>query len=95
MAVYAHSLMLQGGSFADVSYGVFKAVVAIILWGGASIGFWIRPLKWFERAFAFASACFLVAAVPFTDQIGFAMTALLIVWHVMRMRTRKPRAVVA
>ncbi|MGI9025179.1 MAG: TRAP transporter permease [Burkholderiaceae bacterium] len=95
MAVYDPSLMLQGGGLGDVSYVVFKTIVAIILWGGAAIGFWIGPLNWFERVFAFASACFLVAAVPFTDQIGFAMTALLVVWHVMRMRPRKPRAVVA
>lgn len=95
IAVYDPALMLQGGGVVAVSYVVFKTVVAIILWGGAAIGFWLAPLNWFERAFAFVAACFLVAAIPLTDQIGFVMTAMLVVWHVMRTRAKKPRAVVA
>ena len=50
MAVYAPALMLQGGTWFDTGYVVFKAIVAIILWGGAAIGFWLGPLRWFERA---------------------------------------------
>ena len=95
IAVYDPALMLQGGGIAAVTYVVFKTVIAIILWGGAAIGFWLAPLNWFERTFAFIAACFLVAAVPLTDQIGFMLTAMLVVWHVMRTRSRKPRAAVA
>jgi TRAP-type uncharacterized transport system fused permease subunit len=61
-------------------------VLAIILWGGTSVGYWLAPLRWYERAWAFVAACFLVAALPVTDEIGFAMTALLVVWHVARTR---------
>ncbi len=88
MAVYAPALMLQAGGWIDVAYIVFKAVVAILLWGGAAIGYWLAPLRWFERAFAFAAAAFLIVALPLTDEIGLAMAAVLVVWHVARTRGR-------
>ncbi len=88
MAVYAPALMLQTGDWTDVLYVVFKAVVAIILWGGAAIGYWLAPLRWFERAFAFAAAAFLIVALPLTDEIGLAMAATLVIWHVGRSRAR-------
>jgi len=86
MAVYAPALMLQGGTWIDTGYVVLKAIVAILLWGGTAIGYWIVPLRWYERVWAFAAAGFLVAALPATDEIGFAMTAALVVWHALRAR---------
>ena len=88
MAVYAPALMLQTDDWTAVAYIVFKAVLAIILWGGAVIGYWLGPLRWYERAFAFAAAAFLVAAAPATDEIGLVMTAALVIWHVARERNR-------
>jgi len=88
MAVYAPALMLQGGTWADTGYVSFKAIVAIILWGGAAIGWWLGPLRWYERLWAFVAACFLVAALPVTDEIGLGMTALLVAWHLVRERRR-------
>jgi len=87
MAVYAPALMLQGNAgWIATLYIVFKAIVAILLWGGAAIGYWIKPLAWWERVWALAAAGFLVAAVPFTDEVGLGMTALLVLWHGMRVR---------
>ena len=86
MAVYDPALMLQGGTWLGTAYVVFKALIAILLWGGTSIGFWLTPLRWYERLFAFIAACFLVAALPLTDEIGFAMAAAFVVWHVARSR---------
>ena len=87
MAVYDPALMLQGnGDLLAVAYIVFKALVAILLWGGAAIGFWLGPLNIAERVFAFVAACFLVAAASWTDETGFALTALLMVWHYFRVR---------
>jgi TRAP transporter 4TM/12TM fusion protein len=93
MAVYAPALMLQGDySWLDLAYVVFKAVLAIVLWGGAAIGFWLAPLNWLERALAFAAAALLVAAVPLTDEIGIASAVALLAWHVVRARgARRPR----
>jgi TRAP transporter 4TM/12TM fusion protein len=88
MAVYAPALMLQTDDWTAVVYIVFKAGVAIVLWGGAVIGHWLAPLRWYERLFAFAAAALLVAALPVTDEIGLAMTAALVVWHVARERRR-------
>ena len=57
MAVYAPALMLQGDySWFDLGYVLFKAILAIVLWGGAAIGFWLAPLNWLERAIAFTAA---------------------------------------
>ena len=89
MAVYAPALMLQGGTWWDTGYVVLKAIVAIVLWGGTAIGYWLSPLRWFERLWAFVAAGFLVAALPATDEIGIAMTVVLAAWHVLRARRQK------
>lgn len=86
MAVYAPALMLQGGTLWDTGYVVFKAILAILLWGGTAIGFWLVPLQLWERALALLAAGLLVAAVPATDGIGIAMAIGLVSWHVLRAR---------
>ena len=87
MAVYAPAMMLQGdGGWTATIYVVFKAIVAIILWGGAAIGYWIKPLAWWERTWALVAAGFLVAALPATDEIGLGMAAVLVLWHGLRVR---------
>ena len=67
-------------------YVIFKALVAIALWGGAAVGYLRGPLNWIERLLAFAAASLLVAALPLTDEAGFAMSAAFIVWHLIRTR---------
>jgi len=82
MAIYDPALMLQGNwTTLSVAYVFFKAVVAISLWAAMTIGYLWRPIGIFGRVFAFVAAAMLVAAVPFTDQIGFAMSALFLVWQ--------------
>jgi TRAP-type uncharacterized transport system fused permease subunit len=98
MAVYDPALMLQpataGGTVGVLAavYVVAKALVAIGLWGGAAIGFLRGPLNWVERLAAFASASLLVAAVPWTDEAGFAASALFVGWHLFRTRGRPAAA---
>jgi TRAP transporter 4TM/12TM fusion protein len=87
MAVYDPALMLQGQwTMLTVAYVAFKAVLAIGLWSVMSIGYLWQPVGWFGRLFAFAAAALLVVAVPFTDQIGFAMAAAFILWQWFRNR---------
>jgi TRAP transporter 4TM/12TM fusion protein len=86
MAVYDPELMLQGGTVLGVIYIVFKAMLAILLWGGATIGFWLFPLNRVERIAAFLVACLLVAALPLSDEIGFALAAALMLWHFFKFR---------
>ena len=86
MAVYTPALMLQdGGPLAQalgywpaVVYIVTKTVLAIGLWGAAVIGWLGRPLAIWERALAMAAAFTLIAALPLTDEVGFALSALFI-----------------
>ena len=92
MAVYSPALMLQGGTWWDTSYIVFKALIAIALWGCTAIGFWLAPLNWFERLWAFVAAAFLVVALPISDEIGLGMALALAVWHVLRARRYKKAA---
>ena len=87
MAVYDNALMLQGDPSAmAVAYIVGKALLAITLWGAAAIGYLRTPLAAWERFFAAAAAFMLVAALPLTDEIGFAMCAAFIAWHLFRSR---------
>lgn len=93
MAVYTPALMLQGGDWLDTTYVVFKALVAIAMWGAGAIGFLIGRLNWAERATTIVAASFLVVALPLTDEIGLGAVAVFIVWHIWRTRQlRSPAA---
>lgn len=97
MAVYTPTLMLQdGGPLAEalgfwpaVAYIVAKTTLAIGLWGAAVIGWLGRPLSWLLRLLAAAAAVTLIAALPLTDEAGFAMAALFagLVWRARVART--------
>ncbi|MCB8836717.1 TRAP transporter permease [Aurantimonas sp. VKM B-3413] len=94
MAVYTPALMLQdGGPLAAeigyipaVLYIVLKVCLAIGLWGAAAIGYLLAPLRWWERLLSAAAAFTLVAALPATDEIGFALSAFVIGTHWWRVR---------
>ena len=88
MAVYSPALMLQSGDWMDTSWIVFKALVAIAMWGAGAIGFLITPLNWVERVLAIVSASLLVVALPFTDELGLALIAVFVAWHMWRSRSR-------
>ncbi|MCO6179488.1 TRAP transporter permease [Ciceribacter sp. RN22] len=88
MAVYSPALMLQDGGAmaaslgypAAVAYVVVKTGLAIGLWGAAVIGFLVVRLSVAERLLAAAAAFTLLAALPLTDEIGFALSILFAVW---------------
>ena len=88
MAVYSPALMLQGGDWLDVVWIVFKALVAIAMWGAGAIGFLITPLNWPERLLAIMAASLLVVAWPWTDELGLGLIAALVSWHVWRSRVK-------
>jgi TRAP-type uncharacterized transport system fused permease subunit len=81
--------MLQGDpSLPAVAYIVGKAVLAIVLWGAAAIGYLWSPLNLGERFVAAGAAGLLVAALPVTDELGFALAAVFGAWHLFRSRRR-------
>jgi TRAP transporter 4TM/12TM fusion protein len=86
MAVYAPALMLQAGGWVDTLWIVFKALIAIGMWGAGAIGFLLSPLAWWERVLAVVAASFLVVALPVTDEIGLALVAAFVGWHAWRTR---------
>jgi TRAP transporter 4TM/12TM fusion protein len=96
MAVYTPSLLLQeGGAMAaawgypvEVVYIVAKACLAVALWGVAVVGYLIGTVAWWERMLAIAAGGALVMAVPATDEIGFALAAVLLGQHWLRHRRR-------
>ncbi|TIR39150.1 MAG: TRAP transporter permease [Mesorhizobium sp.] len=94
MAVYTPALMLQDpgpiaaqfGYPVEVAYVVAKACVGIALWGAAAVGFLARRMAWWERLVAFAAGVLLVAALPVTDEAGWALSFIWIGWHCWRAR---------
>jgi TRAP transporter 4TM/12TM fusion protein len=91
MAVYDPALMLQPGPSGAIEplavlYVVGKALLAICLWGAAAIGYLFGPLGVLARLIAFAAAALLVAALPLTDELGFAACAAFLAWHGWRNR---------
>lgn len=97
MAVYDPALMLQpvqgvtGFAYAlGAAYIIGKTLLAICLWGAATIGFLKRDMAVWERALAAAAAAALVLALPVTDEIGFALAALMIGLHLWRAKAAGP-----
>ncbi|TSE28860.1 C4-dicarboxylate TRAP transporter large permease protein DctM [Tepidimonas thermarum] len=89
IAVYSPALMLQGDpSVWAVAWVVFKALVAIGLWGAGAVGYLWGPLAWWERIWAVAAASLLVVALPITDEAGLGATVALLAWHGLRQRRR-------
>ncbi len=86
MAVYDNALMLQTDDWGDTIYVIFKALLAIGLWGAAAIGHLFVDLVWWERILAATAAFFLVVALPVTDSIGLALAALAAGLHYWRCR---------
>jgi len=86
MAVYSPALMLQTDSPVAVVWVVFKAVIAIGMWGAGAIGYLKGPLNLFERLWAIVAASLLVVAYPATDEAGLGAVAALLIWHFWRQR---------
>ena len=87
MAVYTPALMLQGdGGWLATVYVSFKAIVAIVLWGGAAVGYLLAPLSVIERVLAALAALLLVAALPWTDEADLALGFAIIAFNAWRNR---------
>ena len=94
-ALAAPSLMLQdGGTIAaqfgypvEVIYIIIKAVLAIGLLGVAVVGYLVGTANWFERLAACAVSILLMLALPWTDELGFALAVVLVGQHWWRLRS--------
>ena len=81
--VYSPALMLQAGDpmaaklgfYGAVALATFKALVAIGLFGIVAIGFLFTRLTLFELAVSSVAALCLLGDFPFSDTIGFALSA--------------------
>jgi len=81
----------QFGFYGAVALATFKALVAIGLFGMVAIGFLFTPLTLLERAVASVAALCLLGDFMFSDTLGFALTAALVLWQ----WRQRPRAAVA
>ncbi len=96
MAVYAPSLLLQPsdpmaaliGFWPAVVYVVGKALLGILLWASALTGFLKGPMTLAERAGCLVAAAVLVVALPWTDELGFALAVATLGFHLWRHRAR-------
>lgn len=98
MAVYDPALMLQpvkglaGSAYiAAAAWIIFKATLAIILWGAAFTGYLRREMAAWERVLAVIAAALLVVALPITDELGVGLAALVIGHHLWRARQDRAR----
>lgn len=100
MAVYTPALMLQDagpmaavwGYPVEVAYVFAKACFGIGLWGIAVVGFLFAPLSMVERIVALVAGFSVVLALPWTDEIGFALGAAVLGFHWWCSRSASPRA---
>jgi len=88
MMVYDPALALQSSSWLAILYIAIKALIAIGLWGTATVGYLNAPLSWPQRMLAAVAAFSLVLALPVTDEAGFALTAVFLIWQWRSARSR-------
>ncbi len=86
MMVYDPALLLQTDSVLAVAYVSLKALIAVGLWGAATVGYLRTAMTWLERIAATAAAFLLVVALPVTDEIGFGLAAAVVGRHFWRAR---------
>jgi TRAP transporter 4TM/12TM fusion protein len=94
--VYSPALMLQAGDpmaarlgfYGAVALATLKALMAIGLFGVVAIGFLFTRLTWFEIAVAFIAALCLLGDFPFSDTVGLALAAAVVLWQ-WRQRSRQ------
>ena len=99
--VYSPALMLQAGDpmaaklgfYGAVALATFKALVAIVLFGMVAIGFLFTRLTLLERVVGLGAALCLLGDFPYSDTLGFALTAALMLWQ-WRQRGRAEMAAV-
>lgn len=97
IAVYSPALMLQPGDpmavhlgfYGAVVYAFVKACVAIGLFGMAAIGFLFVRMSAIERIVAFCAAVMLFGELPYSDPVGYGVSAALIGWHAWRAASRR------
>jgi len=81
LMVYDPALALQSTNWLAILYISTKALIAIGLWGAAAVGYVNAPLNWPQRILAAAAAGSLVAALPVTDEVGFALAVAFLFWQ--------------
>jgi TRAP transporter 4TM/12TM fusion protein len=81
LMVYDPALALQSTNWLAILYITTKALIAIGLWGAAAVGYVNAPLNWPQRILAAAAAGSLVAALPVTDEVGFALAVAFLFWQ--------------
>ena len=73
----AKAMMIRLATF----YVLFKAALAIGIWGVVFTGFLQAKLTWWERILGLAAGASLILATPISDEIGFALSAIFIAQH--------------
>ena len=87
MWIYDPQLILQGNwTLVGVSYILAKALFAMALWGGAATGYLLGPMTWLDRIIATASAALVVVAISWTDEAGFAIGAVFLLYRYWKLR---------
>jgi TRAP-type uncharacterized transport system fused permease subunit len=72
MFVYSPALLLKG-TFVDVIAASVPALLGLLSMSVALIGYWIGPLRMWERALALAGGALLVFPGLVSDGIGIAL----------------------
>lgn len=90
--VVTHLSFGTEGFYGAVVYATLKALIAIALFGMVAIGFLYTRMSVLERVIAFAAAVCLLGEFPYSDYVGFVITALIVAWQ---WRRRPPREAVA
>ncbi|TLS53168.1 TRAP transporter permease [Paenibacillus antri] len=87
--VLSPELLLIDAAWYETLFAVLTATVGMFGVGAGMIGFWFRPMRWWERVWAAAAGLMLIVPGWITDSIGFGslLVIALMQWADIR---RKP-----
>lgn len=89
MFVYSPQLLMLNSTAFGIILAFITATVGCLCLGGATQGYMLTNLKFYERIISFVAAMFLIKSGGITDLIGFALLVLLLFAQKMRMNKNK------
>ncbi|WP_067727947.1 TRAP transporter permease [Oceanobacillus damuensis] len=84
MFVLNPTLLMIDASFLDVTWALLTALVGMIAIGACMIGYWYKPLNWFERIITLVTGFMLLYPEGNTDLFGLGIFAVLLVIQIIK-----------
>lgn len=83
MFVLNPALLMIDSTTTEIIFSLITAMLGMIALGAGLIGYWYRPVKWFERIIAIITGLLLIYPEGYSDTAGFVIFIIMLVIQFM------------